>query len=179
MIASTQITMKFSHSQLFQLLKLLSRKFWFTYRKAIETVKMQVTFLKNSKFQNCKIGKIINIGVRHFSDNFETLKRSLIRVFSVFMTVPLRYFNFELTFKRRWFRAWYILRIKCCYLILQSYGSMVTTKFQTNNFLQFSTKYFFRSSVYNDSYQNYSQKNLLYFTLSDISTRILDDIFPQ
>ena len=33
--------------------------------------------------------------------------------------------------------------------------------------------------VLNDSYQNYSQKNLLYFTLSDISTRILDDIFPQ
>ena len=148
MIASTQITMKFSHSQLFQLLKLLSRKFWFTYRKAIETVKMKVTFLKNSKFQNYKIGKIINIGVRNFPDNFETHKRSLIRVFSVFMTVPLRYFNFELTSKRRWFRARYILRIKCCYLILQSYGSMVTTKVQTNNFPQFSTKYLFRSSVH-------------------------------
>ena len=148
MIASTQITMKFSHSQLFQLLKLLSRKFWFTYRKVIETVKMKVTFLKNSKFQNYKIGKIINIGVRNFPDNFETRKRSLIRVFSVFMTVPLRYFNFELTSKRRWFRARYILRIKCCYLILQSYGSMVTTKVQTNNFLKFSTKYLFRSSVH-------------------------------
>ena len=140
--------MKFSHSQLFQLLKLLSRKFWFTYRKVIETVKMKVTFLKNSKFQNYKIGKIINIGVRNFPDNFETRKRSLIRVFSVFMTAPLRYFNFELTSKRRWFRARYILRIKCCYLILQSYGSMVTTKVQTNNFLKFSTKYLFRSSVH-------------------------------
>ena len=34
-------------------------------------------------------------------------------------------------------------------------------------------------NVLNDSYQNDSQKNLLYFTLSDISTRTLDDIFPQ